>query len=481
MARGRWLGQELLRPAAPFAAAALLALAVFPTMRGGNASLLPLAGALTLAIGLAALFTPWEWLPRWAAAIPAFAYFPVVALLRDAQDGAHSAFAVLVLLPVFWLALHGTSRQLAWSIAATAVTLALPQFTSGGDSYPPSEWGRIMLITLIAAVIGATVQRLVAEAGRRESDLLVAARVARDLSDGSDSRQSVCRATVQAAGACAAWLLQPDGAGRLSETASAGSDGRPAEIGVTELHPPAAAAFRSGRPVFVADAGADRRICPRAHEDMGIASVLCEPVTQRGATVGVLVVAWRQRVPSPQSTGVRTTSLLAIEAAQAIEHAHMMGALESEALTDVLTGLPNRRAWEDELPRQMARAARDGTPLCIAVIDLDNFKAFNDSHGHLAGDRLLAETATRWRGRLRLGDFLARYGGEEFVLALPDCDLTVAERLWARLRLATWEGQTCSAGLACWDGVESGESLLRRADSALYAAKEAGRDRAMVG
>jgi diguanylate cyclase (GGDEF)-like protein len=187
-------------------------------------------------------------------------------------------------------------------------------------------------------------------------------------------------------------------------------------------------------------------------------------------------------VPSPQSNGVRTTNLLAIEAAMAIERARTVGALESEALTDVLTSLPNRRAWEDELPRQMARASREGTPLCIAVIDLDHFKAYNDSHGHVAGDRLLQETATRWRRRLRLGDFLARYGGEEFVLALPDCDLAAAEHLWERLRLATaGEGQTCSAGLACWDGLENGESLLQRADSALYAAKKAGRDRAMVG
>ena len=97
--------------------------------------------------------------------------------------------------------------------------------------------------------------------------------------------------------------------------------------------------------MFVADAKDDPRIRRRAHEELEIASVLCEPVTQRGETVGVLVVAWRQRCLSPQSKGVRTTNLLAIEAALAIERAQTVGALESEALTDVLTSLPNRRAW----------------------------------------------------------------------------------------------------------------------------------------
>ena len=474
-------GQQQLKPAAPFAAAAFLALAVFPTMKGGDTTLLPIAGGLTVAIAVAALATPWAWLPPWAAAIPAFAYFPVVALLRDAQDGAHSPFAILVLLPVFWLALHGTPRQLAWSIAASAATLALPQITSGGASYPPSEWGRVALVTLIAALIGATVQGLVGEVRRRESELLIAARVARDLSHGTDSRQSVCRATVQAAGACAAWLLQPDEAGRLVQTASAGSDIRPSPIWIDDPRSPSAAAFRSGQAVFVEDVRSDPRVNALTPETLSIVSLLCEPVTQRDETVGVLAVAWPERVRGPQSHGVRTTNLLAIEAALAIERAHTFGLLESEALTDVLTSLPNRRAWEEELPRQMARASREGTPLCVAVIDLDRFKVFNDTHGHVAGDRLLQETAARWRRRLRLGDFLARYGGEEFVLALPDCDLVAAERLWERLRKATPEGQTCSAGIAAWDGLENQEALLQRADTALYAAKQAGRDRAMVG
>src|SRR6185312_7584787 len=85
--------------------------------------------------------------------------------------------------------------------------------------------------------------------------------------------------------------------------------------------------------------------------------------------------------------------------------------LETLALTDQLTGLPNRRAWEDTLARELARAARDTLPVCVAVLDVDAFKRYNDDRGHLAGDALLSQAAEAWRAQLRGGDVLARYGG----------------------------------------------------------------------
>jgi len=83
----------------------------------------------------------------------------------------------------------------------------------------------------------------------------------------------------------------------------------------------------------------------------------------------------------------------------------------NDARTDALTGLPNRRAWDEELERELARAKRYGGRLCLAMIDLDHFKRFNDREGHQAGDRLLADSATAWREQLRPSDLLARYGG----------------------------------------------------------------------
>jgi diguanylate cyclase (GGDEF)-like protein len=155
-------------------------------------------------------------------------------------------------------------------------------------------------------------------------------------------------------------------------------------------------------------------------------------------------------------------------------------ALRELARVDALTGLPNRRAWSSELPTAMDRARRDRTPLCVAMIDLDFFKRFNDEFGHLAGDRLLKGAAAAWQGEVRSTDLLARYGGEEFILLLPQADEIEAAETVERLRLVTPAGQTFSCGIAVWDGSEISEELLARADAALYRAKETGRNRTSV-
>jgi diguanylate cyclase (GGDEF)-like protein len=160
-----------------------------------------------------------------------------------------------------------------------------------------------------------------------------------------------------------------------------------------------------------------------------------------------------------------------------------VGALYREvgrlARTDSLTGVANRRAWDEELPRELARSARSRQPVCVALLDLDHFKAYNDEHGHQAGDRLLKTAAAAWEGRLRKTDLLARYGGEEFAVLLPDCALGNAMEIAERLRTAQPE-VTCSIGVADWDGREDSGRLVARADRALYAAKAGGRDRCVA-
>jgi diguanylate cyclase (GGDEF)-like protein len=151
--------------------------------------------------------------------------------------------------------------------------------------------------------------------------------------------------------------------------------------------------------------------------------------------------------------------------------------LEHTARTDALTGLPNRRAWDEELEREIQHAGRTETPLCMALLDLDFFKQFNDLNGHPAGDSHLKEVASLWRSRLRSADLIARYGGEEFAVLLTATDASQAEQLIETLRNCVPLDETVSAGVAQWDGVESGPELFARADRALYAAKRAGRDR----
>jgi diguanylate cyclase (GGDEF)-like protein len=148
--------------------------------------------------------------------------------------------------------------------------------------------------------------------------------------------------------------------------------------------------------------------------------------------------------------------------------------------TDELTGLPNRRAWTAELPRAIEQARRNGVPLSVSMLDLDRFKLFNDAYGHPAGDRLLKAAAAAWQERLRAVDYLARYGGEEFLVLLPDADSERGRQVVDRLRDATPLGQTFSAGVATWDGVETSDEMVARADTALYAAKQAGRNRILL-
>lgn len=150
------------------------------------------------------------------------------------------------------------------------------------------------------------------------------------------------------------------------------------------------------------------------------------------------------------------------------------------ARVDPVTGLPNRRAWEEALPVELARAGRHTQPLCVALIDLDGFKALNDERGHQEGDQFLVGAAARWADTVRETDTLTRYGGDEFAAILPDCSPATAHEILARLRAATPERLPFSAGIAVWDRNEGTTELVARADRALYEAKRAGGNRTVV-
>ncbi len=154
--------------------------------------------------------------------------------------------------------------------------------------------------------------------------------------------------------------------------------------------------------------------------------------------------------------------------------------LGTMARTDALTELPNRRAWDEALHRELAMAGRTGTPVCVALLDLDRFKEFNDLNGHPAGDSHLKDAAMLWRARLRTADLIARYGGEEFAVLLTATDAHQSQNIIESLRECVPSGETVSAGIAQWDGVESGAELLVRADRALYEAKRNGRNRTVA-
>ncbi len=151
--------------------------------------------------------------------------------------------------------------------------------------------------------------------------------------------------------------------------------------------------------------------------------------------------------------------------------------LGQQARTDALTGLPNRRTLDYQLERAVRDADRVGTPLTVAMLDLDHFKEYNDTYGHQSGDALLTACARAWQDVAPLGSFLARYGGEEFALLLPGMDGESAEPHLDRLRRATPAPVTVSIGYFVRSAGATGDESLLRADHALYSAKASGRDR----
>ncbi|SFU89132.1 GGDEF domain-containing protein [Pseudoduganella namucuonensis] len=166
---------------------------------------------------------------------------------------------------------------------------------------------------------------------------------------------------------------------------------------------------------------------------------------------------------------------------------HRQSEFESLAFVDGLTGLHNRRWLDQAFRRQLERGLLDGKPLSILMIDIDHFKRFNDTHGHVSGDRSLRAVALALNDNLRPGDLLARYGGEEFAVLLPDTGAPQAVAIAERLRRAVAEpkaplaadlpGLSISLGDTQMRPGDTLERMLERADTALYKAKSAGRNR----
>jgi diguanylate cyclase (GGDEF)-like protein len=209
-----------------------------------------------------------------------------------------------------------------------------------------------------------------------------------------------------------------------------------------------------------------------------------EPVLRGDAPAGVLVLAWAEPVSATHRTAA--LGLLATEAAIAIERADLVEQLNGLAMTDPLTGVDNRRAWDAELDRALAAAKDEHAAITVALLDFDHFKAFNDTRGHQSGDLLLKEATAAWRSLLRPGDRLARYGGEEFIVLAADTDaptaLMVADKLREALNVVELPDDggavTGSFGVASFpEHGGDADLLMRAADRALYCAKARGRNR----
>jgi diguanylate cyclase (GGDEF)-like protein len=436
-----------------------------------NVALAFLGGALLVTLG--------PRLPAWAFQV-GLAVGSVLITRAILESGEPSSFYSVWFL---WIGLYAfyfftrlqAALHVAFASALYAVTLIVHTPTS-----PLARW----LTTIATLVIaGVFIDTLVRRAQRQAKSAATNARlvatvadVAHELARVSDSegaRTALCAAAARLARADTVALWEPGTSGASLElTATAGP--RPAQRSLPFVATPGGAvqAFTGGE---VVAGGPEVGVPEYTGDPHPPGGTLWQPVMRDSVPVGVLAFYWRG---APAADGQTRTlaGLLATEAAVTLERIELLTRLESIARTDDLTGLPNRRAWEEEIPRELLRAKREGRPMCVAMIDLDHFKEFNDERGHQAGDRFLKQAAAAWGDELRGTDFLARYGGEEFALALPGCTPDQAMEVAERVRAATPDSETCSIGIASWDGNEDAPALIGRADAALYEAKHRGRN-----
>ena len=244
--------------------------------------------------------------------------------------------------------------------------------------------------------------------------------------------------------------------------------------------------LRSGTAFAATDVSTDRRIGTSAR-----VAAVAFPLVCRGRTIGALVGLDRRLAASePRLSAAAQAAFDAVlePGAIALDNAMRMQRAEALSVTDDLTGLYNSRYLAQVLRRESKRASRSGRPLSLLFVDLDGFKAINDTHGHLFGSRALVEAAAIIRGTARETDVAARFGGDEFALVLPDTGSEGAAAVGARIRerVAAYRflqgdglsiSLTVSVGVATLpDVAASVEALIQAADKAMYRVKEHGKN-----
>jgi len=417
---------------------------------------------------------------RSGTVIGSLGFLAALALVRNAVGGSTAGITIVSLLPVFQTALYVRDRRALWIVLAAVLGFYLaPLVIVGPPEYPNSGYRSALLAVAVSSIVGLVTHGLVADIRRRAREARHSERMlvrinetVQGLFESPNPRRDACSAVKEISEAIVAGLFEPEpGSKTLRLSAASAATDRTKTPAATESA--VYDAFRSRHPIMITEDIESHVGDVELWRASGApASLLYQPLLKGDVPVGVLVVGWSDSV---QRDGPRVVaaSLLAHEIASVIDRADMIGQLTDEALTDALTGLPNRRAWDAELDR----AVQGRVPVAVAMLDIDHFKRFNDTQGHPAGDRLLREAASRWRSEMRAGDFLARLGGEEFALLVTGADVTTIAAIVERLCAGLPAQQTCSAGIALRSAGDTPEQLVVRADAALYEAKTGGRNR----
>jgi diguanylate cyclase (GGDEF)-like protein len=229
------------------------------------------------------------------------------------------------------------------------------------------------------------------------------------------------------------------------------------------------------------------------HIDVAHAGLtVCIPLAAHGDTQGMICLQRAAWNPDETKRHLLFLGTVVEQISLGLANLRLRDALRDQSIRDPLTGLFNRRYMEEALEREIARATRSATPVAVLILDLDHFKKINDTYGHSAGDHVLRELGAILRFRSRTEDVAARHGGEEFLLMLPGMDKIDAVQRAEELRAVIGDIQlldngidlpnvTVSIGVAVFpDHGYTADDLLRSADTALYKAKNAGRDRVVL-
>jgi diguanylate cyclase (GGDEF)-like protein len=396
---------------------------------------------------------------------------------------------------VVWVALRFDTTLVALYdllLAATAAALTL----AGHGPFAAVDDGAVRILVLqaflgVLSIVGMSLalsrderQTLITQIRNqaRQSEqhaarMQVLASASRNLAGAQDARAALCAAAREIAGADGVFMIEPDDEGNLIVTVAIGMDPPPIAVAMTMAEPSiTSSVLRSGAATFLADLEYHRAVSARLRAMPELSSAAWQPVVGEGSPIGVIVVVYRDRVSALPPHVPAMLETLASEAAGAIGRADLLNRLALAADRDPLTGLANRRRWDEILPNEIARAERSGGALSVALVDLDRFKLYNDTFGHLAGDTLLRDFAAAASECLRSLDTIARWGGEEFALALPGCTAEDARVIADRIRGVVPADQTCTIGVAQWQPGLSAAEVLAQADAALYQGKQDGRD-----
>lgn len=425
-------------------------------------------------------------------------YLAWVAHVTGAADSPLKFLAYLHIIGVTLLASYRTGLKIAvWHsllyfvvFYAQAAGLLATTMTSGATNTSAFQRGALfnvgalLLVAVATAAFSALNER---ELRKRKGDVEALSSMASELETQSEPgaiAQTVLERLCDAFGFNRGVVLAAPQGGRPSLLAYHGP-GDPAHVsdGVDALE----RSVSKGKHAVLMrhlDTSANRRIAsllPMAR------NLIAVPLSAEGHPLGTIVLehpgGGGERI---ERRVVAMVEQFAAHAGLALSNAWLLEQIQKMAETDSLTGIANRRVFERMLEKELARAKRHGDHVTLALLDIDSFKAINDTYGHQVGDQILKEVARNLQAGCRLFDTPARYGGEEFAVILPSCgwreSLAVGERLRKHISpiesLAPMTTITASAGVATFPvQATDAEGLIRAADEALYESKRTGRDR----